>query len=316
MLKLILPHAQNNNRAKLRTSKGIVWLAIVALLLPGIIKTAPTTENVLGYATAISDTEIVNFTNDQRLKHGVLPVKQDAQLNQAAFMKGQDMFKNQYWAHVSQTGVQPWGFITSSGYVYAYAGENLARDFGDSRSVVEAWMDSPTHKENILNSHYKDIGVAVVNGVLDGVETTLVIQEFGQRRSEINTLTINDSNKNKITNDASSSGTTKSLPVAQIKLSPTPLLEDEDELIPTPAMLGTTNNEVISSTNDFKVSPINLTQAWSLSIAMLMILVFALDWWLVSHKKLPRLIGKSWAHIMVLITVMAALMSTTPGLIR
>jgi len=316
MLKLILPHAQNNNRAKLRTSKGIVWLAIVALLLPGIIKTAPTTENVLGYATAISDTEIVNFTNDQRLKHGVLPVKQDAQLNQAAFMKGQDMFKNQYWAHVSPTGVQPWSFITSSGYVYAYAGENLARDFGDSRSVVEAWMDSPTHKENILNSHYKDIGVAVVNGVLDGVETTLVIQEFGQRRSEINTLTINDSNKNKITNDASSSGTTKSLPVAQIKLSPTPLLEDEDELIPTPAMLGTTNNEVISSTNDFKVSPINLTQAWSLSIAMLMILVFALDWWLVSHKKLPRLIGKSWAHIMVLITVMAALMSTTPGLIR
>src|SRR3989344_5623091 len=185
LAKLFLPHAHNNHKAKLRTCQGIIWLAILALVMPMAFRSSPSSAKVLGYATAISDTEIVNLTNQERLKNGVLPLRQDAQLNKAAYLKGQDMFKNQYWAHISPTGVQPWSFITESGYVYSYAGENLARDFGDSSSVVDAWINSPLHRENILNSHYKDIGVSVVNGVLNGVETTLVIQEFGQKRSEI-----------------------------------------------------------------------------------------------------------------------------------
>jgi hypothetical protein len=67
-----------------------------------------------------------------------------------------------------------------AGYQYEYAGENLAKNFLFSKNVVEAWMDSPTHRENVLRPEYTDVGFAVVNDVLNGEETTLVVQMFGK----------------------------------------------------------------------------------------------------------------------------------------
>jgi hypothetical protein len=93
------------------------------------------------------------------------------------------MFARDYWAHVSPQGVQPWHFITQSNYAYRYAGENLARDFSDPDSVIKAWIASPSHRDNLLNPKYQDIGVAVVDGKLGGRDTTLVVQFFGTRIS-------------------------------------------------------------------------------------------------------------------------------------
>ncbi|MCG2685812.1 CAP domain-containing protein, partial [Candidatus Parcubacteria bacterium] len=75
-----------------------------------------------------------------------------------------------------------WYFIVGVGYDYLYAGENLAKDFSHSSGVVDAWMNSPTHRENLVNPRYEDIGLAVVNGTLNGVETTLVVQMFGRKK--------------------------------------------------------------------------------------------------------------------------------------
>src|SRR5690606_22355375 len=55
----------------------------------------------------------------------------------------------------------------------------LARDFDTSQGVINGWLNSPSHRENMLTAGYKDIGIAVLNGVLDGHETTLVVQLFG-----------------------------------------------------------------------------------------------------------------------------------------
>ena len=89
------------------------------------------------------------------------------------------MFEENYWAHYSPSGKNPWGFIQSSGYKFTFAGENLARNFYTSEEVVAAWLASPSHRDNLLNPRFKDVGFAVVEGVLKGQKTTLVVQELG-----------------------------------------------------------------------------------------------------------------------------------------
>ena len=65
------------------------------------------------------------------------------------------------------------------------AGENLAKDFYDTEGLLKAWMNSPTHRENIINPKYQEIGIGVVNGILGGVKTTLVVQHFGTPRNGV-----------------------------------------------------------------------------------------------------------------------------------
>jgi hypothetical protein len=134
---------------------------------------------VLGYASQISPDIVIELTNKERLNAGVSTLKYNSALNQAALAKATDMFENNYWAHVSPTGTEPWYFVTGSGYKYLHAGENLARDFSNPTDVVKAWMASPTHRKNLLDDRYHDIGIAVVDGYINGVETTLVVQMFG-----------------------------------------------------------------------------------------------------------------------------------------
>lgn len=64
------------------------------------------------------------------------------------------MFTQNYWAHVAPDGTQPWSFISAVGYAYQSAGENLGRDFYTEESLVQAWLDSPTHKANLLNANF------------------------------------------------------------------------------------------------------------------------------------------------------------------
>lgn len=137
---------------------------------------------VLGFASNITAKDVFESTNAQRLKAGLPPLRWDDTLAAAAARKAQDMFAKGYWAHVAPDGVTPWSFVLKSGYDYLYAGENLAKDFQLSDDVVNAWAASPSHRENLLSSRYQDMGLAVVNGVLNGFETTLVVQFFGERQ--------------------------------------------------------------------------------------------------------------------------------------
>jgi len=175
-----LPRESNNQRAKIlhpsTLSLVIVFFIIFQILLSKATIIFPQT---LGYASQILPNDIIRLTNIERQNKGLTTLTYNQLLSQAAAQKAADMFINDYWAHVSPSGTQPWVFITQSGYSYRYAGENLARDFSDSAGVVRGWMNSVTHKDNLLNPQYSDIGVAVVNGKLGGRETTLVVQMFG-----------------------------------------------------------------------------------------------------------------------------------------
>lgn len=178
---LFIPHKKNNYRAHLLKLPALytmmAFLLGMQLMLTFVGKAYP---SVLGISHSITPTDIVTLTNDERGKQGLPSLRANGQLMVAAQKKGEDMLAKGYWAHVSPDGRQPWAFIKEAGYTYERAGENLAKDFTDSTSAVRAWMNSPGHRANIVNVYYQEIGVAVVSGAMNGVDTVLVVQMFGQ----------------------------------------------------------------------------------------------------------------------------------------
>lgn len=177
---LFVPHEGNNFRSKLLHHDLLtVYLVFSLLVTFGVSRIQSTSGSILGYATDISTTKLFDLTNREREKADLPQLTYSAKLAQAAQKKAAHMFENQYWSHYGPLGETPWQFIMDSGYQYEFAGENLAKNFLFSDGVVNAWMDSPTHRENILRKEYVEVGFAIVNGVLNGEETTLVVQMFG-----------------------------------------------------------------------------------------------------------------------------------------
>lgn len=175
-----VPHSGNSHKPHLLRTTGLVVCALVVLAIQVTGNYAKADKlQVLSYATAISVGEVISLTNQQRASSGLPALTTNAALNAAASAKAADMFANNYWDHVSPTGVQPWYWFSQAGYNYAYAGENLAKGFNTSAGVVNGWMASPGHRDNILNANYSNIGVAAVNGTLLGEQTTLVVAMYG-----------------------------------------------------------------------------------------------------------------------------------------
>ena len=177
---LFVPNANNNFRAKLLHHKNIL-LATLLLFFGGLFLSVIRTNypSILGVSVDISAQKLLLLTNKQRQENNLSPLTLNSKLSLAAAKKAEDMFKQNYWAHNSPDGKTPWVFIRGSGYNYIYAGENLARGFDTADDVVSAWMDSSRHRENILSENFKEIGFAVQKGKLDGEETVLVVEEFG-----------------------------------------------------------------------------------------------------------------------------------------
>jgi len=179
---LIFPNASNNHRAKFLHFR--VLSVVIAFLIVGSFFFSSDFNPFASRLKAIADIstqELLMFTNEKRAENGLPVLVRDEQLEEAANMKADDMFAKNYWAHNSPDGTTPWVFIKAAGYEYIYAGENLARGFSDSKDVVNAWMASPEHKKNLLSENFRDVGFAVKTGRLNGEDTFLVVQEFGNK---------------------------------------------------------------------------------------------------------------------------------------
>lgn len=128
--------------------------------------------------------EVVTWTNTYRAQNGLKALTRNSTLDSAAIIKIHDMFERQYFEHVSPTGKSPADLITSVGYDYLWEGENLALGiFSDEKDLVDAWMASPGHRANILNSHFEEIGIGVEEGTYEGKHVWLAVQEFGKPAS-------------------------------------------------------------------------------------------------------------------------------------
>ncbi len=177
---LFIPHPETHQKTKLLSWHFLlIYILIFVLVRTGMDLVSIYKPGVLGINSTLSVNKIIEDTNLERQKAGLPPLVYNSTLSEAAKLKAQNMFTENYWAHFSPSGKDPWSFINGAGYKFSYAGENLARNFYTADDMVKAWMASSSHRENILNSKYQDIGIAVEEGILQGQKTTLVVQMFG-----------------------------------------------------------------------------------------------------------------------------------------
>lgn len=147
------------------------FIAVGLLSLYSVVLTA--------WASGITPAAVIDLTNHARAEKSLPELRENPKLSQAARMKAEDMIKNDYFAHTSPTGIDPWHWLKQVGYGYKAAGENLAINFTNPKEQQNAWMKSETHRANILNAKYQEIGVAVVEGKIDGERSIVTVQMFG-----------------------------------------------------------------------------------------------------------------------------------------
>ena len=164
---------------------ALAQIPVVQDIKQDISTPPPLISKLINPGTHLTDAGVIEWTNTNRAQNGQLPaLKENTLLDQAAELKLQDMFKQQYFEHVNPQGVGPGDLAKKVGYNFIAEGENLALgNFGNDQSLVTAWMNSPGHRANILNVHYTEIGVAVGQGSYQGQTTWLAVQEFGRPAS-------------------------------------------------------------------------------------------------------------------------------------
>lgn len=130
--------------------------------------------------SVFSSAKIIALSNNERIKEGLPSLGENALLNKAARAKVNDMFSNKYFAHISPDGISAADFVKKEGYSFLVVGENLASGgFTNEQDIVDAWMASIGHRENILNKKYREIGVATATGKFEGKTTLFAVQIFG-----------------------------------------------------------------------------------------------------------------------------------------
>lgn len=294
---LFSPRHTNNHRPGILHPVGLaVLMATVLISHSGLelLKLVHPQGLVLGFASNISSSQIIDSINVKRSENGLQPLNSNSKLEKAAYAKARHMFSVDYWDHIAPDGTTPWFFIKDSGYKYAVAGENLARDFDTTSPMIDAWMASPTHKANILHAKYTDTGIAVVNGQLNGVETTLVVQMFGSP-----------------TPTAAAPAAPQPTP-AITETAPAPVESEifTQEVNPNvPVVLAETQ-----TTPTTLVSPLDFKRSIALSTLGLVAGVILIDELLINRKKTIRFVGRNLAHLGFLAMIVLIMWSLTqPG---
>lgn len=313
-----LPHPKHKKRATLLNSHLVFLYSLILLIIFSFLKTTPNIKpGILGYASNINVNDLLKYTNNKRKAAGVAELKLNDKLSKAAQEKAKHMFKNNYWAHVAPDGTDPWTFIINADYDYIFAGENLAKNFNNSKDVVEAWFKSPSHKENLINPKYTDVGFAVVNGVLDGYETTLVVQMFGKPKAASTQIaSAQDQRANQNLNQQyTNNQPQKQEPKEEEPAQPLPTytqgdfetnLANKEEIKPA------FNQEQIALKPKINIYKTN--RFLVLSFSMFMLSLFSLDIWYSKKHSIAKLTAHTFAHmIFVIFAVTAVFLAIKPG---
>lgn len=177
---LFIPSQKNIWKPYILRPKNLFLLAVILLFIKFIVFSWLYYFPQTTYFATVTTSELIEMANAERIANGLEPLSLNSQLIEAAQKKALDMLNQDYFAHTSPSGLTPWYWFEKAGYKYSAAGENLAKDFFESEYVHEAWMDSPSHRANILNQKYQDIGIAVVEGEINGQKTILAVELFGK----------------------------------------------------------------------------------------------------------------------------------------
>lgn len=138
--------------------------------------------NVKSYATNTTDGGLLEATNAERLAQGLRPLQLNSELDTAAQAKAQDMADKNYWSHQTPEGLEPWVFIDDTDYIYRKAAENLAYGFTTSKATVNGWMNSPSHRQNVMDPELREVGFGIINvsNYQNHGPETIVVAMYGQ----------------------------------------------------------------------------------------------------------------------------------------
>ena len=172
-----------------------VMLFVIGL---GVILNSFWTPNkqVMGASDDFTAAKLVENTNEHRHRHDLVALTLDPKLTSAAQAKAEDMARRNYWSH-STPDSQPFSsFIINSGYQYQAIGENLAYGFNNAGQVINGWMNSEEHRENILSKNYQNVGFGVASSpdYLGKGPAVIVVAEYGEPSVSGTTLTFNVNN--------------------------------------------------------------------------------------------------------------------------
>jgi uncharacterized protein YkwD len=166
-------------------NKFLFWNFVVLVLIKSfaspLLQLASITEGV----ALFSAQEIIAVSNEYRASQGVAALKENSILNVVAAQKLDDMVRNQYFAHVSPSGVTPWHWFQVNGYSYSHAGENLATGYPNAQATVDAWVRSPSHRRNLISADFREIGVATTVATIQGDQGVVVVQLFGAPKAAV-----------------------------------------------------------------------------------------------------------------------------------
>lgn len=170
-------------RSQFLKKVSLVVISVLLLAFAGIRLIDIKTIEASPLYIPTDEEKVFELTNNERLSNNLNPLAWDYSLYLAARAKAYHMFRYDYFDHIASNGTTPWDFIRGSGYYYTVAGENLAIDFYDFNNLMSAWMNSPTHKDNILDKDFANIGIAVIRGDFHDSESLIVVQMFGHPSS-------------------------------------------------------------------------------------------------------------------------------------
>lgn len=184
--KLFVPHSGNDHSPHFwrHTTAGI-FLSIVLFAEIAVFAQSFLVFNKDFYLASVLPSVLTSLTNKEREDNKLSLVTENPLLVEAAKLKAEDMATREYFSHNTPEGRQPWYWLEMVGYTYEEAGENLAVNFHDSKDVVNAWMKSPTHRENIVKNSYSEMGIAMAEGVYKGQPAIYVAQFFGKPKETI-----------------------------------------------------------------------------------------------------------------------------------
>lgn len=303
-----IPHNSNNQRARLLHNSSLFIIACLLLFGSFAINYTKTHyQSVLGISASISAQDLLNLTNQQRAAAGVGPLSLNAALSNAAAGKAEDMFTNNYWAHISPSGVTPWDFIRGAGYNYSYAGENLARGYTTTQDVISAWMASPEHRANVLSPNYTDVGFAIAQGNLTGdTGTILVVEEFGKPASP------QPAAQAPAVQQAVAAGNSAQVvnptPAPKVPIQITPTAIPHITPMPSPQVLtGLTVKPFIDSKK--------ATQTLGIALLVIFIALLLLDMAIVGRRRLVRIVGHNLDHILFFLTIITIIILLGQGMI-
>lgn len=242
----------------------MILIIVCGLLLGGVHFNGRPIHSVLSYTIGANNNTLLQATNEQRSINGKTSLKLNQQLMNAAQAKAQDMVDRNYWSHNTPDGQEPWVFIIQAGYKYISIGENLAYGFTSATTTVNGWMNSPSHKENLLNTNFSEVGFGFANSpnfVQTGPETVIVAM-YGKPLVEIVHTSVENN-----TPAATQSATTTSTPAIPTTQQPAPATQQ-----PT-----NSSNSPQSDTNEKNITKIDFLASgelpWLIS-AVSLVMIF------------------------------------------